>query len=216
MILSRASSDGAWYSSTTAAQGLSLQPALTAGKELSKYHDHEWSWVCYMGLFSWVSMQGRMPGTKPGDFWVGGHFWFFHDRSLFPSSAALTVQSSPSFSVSLSLLRMSSISCRPAGDFPATGSLRDLAAHQPSHCYTSHLQHRGCWQSCSLSCKWPVCGVRGYTGHKRVGNHPPASHLSFRSTSKTFLRLIAVWEGNFTMLSLEIRVSQSQRGRGKV
>lgn len=131
--------------------------------------------------------------------------------SLFYCSDSTKLSQQPA-EVSLSLLRMSSISCRPAGDFLATGSLTDLAAHQPSHRYTSHLQHRGCWQSCSLSCKWPVCGGGGYSGHKRVGNHPSASYPSFRSISKTFLRPVAVWEGNFTMLSLEIQVSQSQRG----
>lgn len=88
------------------------------------------------------------------------------------------------------LFRVLSISCRPAGDFPAASSLRDPCCtpafpslHLSSAAQKLLTELKLVFQTAS------PCGKRLFRPHK---GRKLSSHLSFRSTSKTFLRLAAV------------------------
>lgn len=92
------------------------------------------------------------------------------------------------------LLRMLSISCRPAGDFPAASNLRDPCCTPafPSLRLSSAAQRLLLELELVLQMASP-CGKRLFRPRK---GRKLSSSLSFRSTSKTFLRLIVVCEGN--------------------
>lgn len=107
----------------------------------------------------------------------------------FPYSPDSTQLSHQSAEVLPILLRMLSISCRPAGDFPAASSLRDPCCTPafPSVRLSSATQRLLTELELVLQMASPW-GKRLFRPHKGRKLSSPSS----RSTSKTFLGLVAV------------------------
>lgn len=97
--------------------------------------------------------------------------------------------------VLLILLRMLSI-CSPAeqqGIFQLQAALETFAVHRPSHHYTYHLAERLLME---LELILKVASLCGKTLFRPRKGRKLSSSLFFRSISKTFFRLVAVWEGH--------------------
>lgn len=119
-------------------------------------------------------------------------------RPLSPAfTTPLTVQklSHQPAKVLLILLRMLSI-CSPAeqqGIFQLQAALETFAVHRPSHHYTYHLAERLLME---LELILKVASLCGKTLFRPRKGRKLSSSLFFRSISKTFFRLVAVWEGH--------------------
>ena len=168
------------------------------------------------GFFSttWVSLQSRVlaecrSGNPAQRLWTSlfiGHLCSFQTPlSSPPYSSDSTKLSHQPAEVLLILLRMLSVSGRPAGDFPAASSLRDPCCTPAfsSLCLSSAAQRLLTELELTLQMASP-CGKRLFRPHK---GRKLSSCLSFRSTSKTFLGLLLCEKAILATLSLEIQVS---------
>lgn len=124
------------------------------------------------------------------DFFVHWPPLFFPDPSLFSSPTPLTVQSSPSSQLKFYQFfwGCSQYPADQQGTLQQQAAFETLAEHQPSHHYTYRLTE--------LELVLQMTGLCGKRLFRPRKGRELSSHLSFRSTTKAFLWLVAVWEAN--------------------
>lgn len=148
---------------------------------------------------TWVSLQSRLLaecGSGNPAQSLGTSLFIVHGCSLQTPLSCLhyssdsTKLSHQPAKVLLILLRMLSVSCRAAGNFPAASSLRDLCC---TPAFPSlHLSSAAQRLLMELELVLQMASLCGKNLFKPRKGRKLSSSFFFRSTSKTFFRLVAV------------------------